>query len=214
MPQIITCLSQKGGVGKSTIARLIARTYAEAGWRVKIADFNTRQKTSVDWVAVRMANSLKPELAAEPFTSVKAVLRENHDLVVIDGKPDSDVTSLEAAKAALLNVIPTGVSIDDLKPQILFVNELVSKGVNRASVLFVINQTIGSAASLRMAREYILGAGYRCAETDLPAKTSYHNAQNIGAAVSETDIATLNERAESLAAEIVSRANEIEDQAA
>lgn len=212
-PLIITCLSQKGGVGKSTLARLIARTYADAGWRVKIADFNTRQKTSVDWVALRMANSLKPEIAAEPFSSTKALKREQYDLVVVDGRPDSDTSSLEAARMALLNIIPTGVSVDDLKPQILFANELSAKGVDRGSILFVINQTIGSAASLRAAREHITAAGYRCAETDLPAKTSYHNAQNIGAAVSETEHATLNERAEALAAEIVGRANEIEDAA-
>src|SRR5690606_13225664 len=135
-PLIITCLSQKGGVGKSTFARLIARTYAAAGWRVKIADFNVKQKTSVDWVAVRMQNELEPQLAAEPFTSVKALARENHDLVVVDGRPDSDTTSLEAARLALLNVIPTGVSADDLRPQVLFARELVAKGVCEDRILF------------------------------------------------------------------------------
>lgn len=212
--QIITCLSQKGGVGKSTLARLIARTYASAGWSVKIADFNTKQKTSVDWVALRMVNSLEPQIAAEPFSSVKALSRETHDLIVVDGKPDSDTSSLEAARVALLNVIPTGVTVDDLRPQVLFANELVTKGVKRERMLFVINQTIGSVAALRNAQEFIAAAGFRLAQTDLPAKTSYHNAQNVGAAVSETDHPTLNERAEALAAEIVTRANEIEDQEA
>jgi chromosome partitioning protein len=211
---IITCLSQKGGVGKSTIARLIARTYASAGWSVKIADFNTKQKTSVDWVALRMVNSLEPQIAAEPFSSVKALARESHDLIVVDGKPDSDTTSLEAARVALLNVIPTGVSVDDLRPQVMFANELVAKGVKRDRLLFVINQTIGSAPALRNAQDFITAAGFRYAETDLPVKTSYHNAQGIGAAVSETDHPSLNERAETLATEIVTRANELEDQEA
>lgn len=209
--QIITFLSQKGGVGKSTLARLIARTYAEAGWRVKIADFNTKQKTSVDWVALRITNSLKPEISAEPFSSVKALARENYDLIVVDGRPDSDATSLEAARVALLNVIPTGVSADDLKPQLLFANELVSKGVRREHILFVVNQTIGSPAQLRKAHEFIQANGYSFAPTDLPARTSYHNAQDVGAAVSETDHESLNERADQLASEIVARANEIED---
>lgn len=212
-PQIITCLSQKGGVGKSTLARLIARTYADGGLTVKIADFNTKQKTSTDWVALRLTNSLKPDVAAEPMSSVKALARENYDIIVVDGRPDSDTTSLEAARLALLNIIPTGVSVDDLRPQVLFANELVSKGVPRERVLFVINQTIGSAASLRQAQSFIQASGFQYAQTDLPAKTSYHNAQNVGAAVSETDHASLNERAEQLAAEIVTRANEIEDAA-
>lgn len=37
---IIGCISQKGGVGKSTLARLIAREYANSGWNVKIADLD------------------------------------------------------------------------------------------------------------------------------------------------------------------------------
>lgn len=210
-PLIITCLSQKGGVGKSTFARLIARTYAAAGWRVKIADFNVKQKTSVDWVAVRMQNELEPQLAAEPFTSVKALARENHDLVVVDGRPDSDTTSLEAARLALLNVIPTGVSADDLRPQVLFARELVAKGVCEDRILFAFNLTVGSKASLRAAQESIAKSGFRYVAIDLPARTGYHNAQNVGAAVSETEHRTLNERAEQVAAAIVARANEIED---
>jgi chromosome partitioning protein len=54
---LIGSLAQKGGVGKSTLARLIARTYANGDWRVKIADFNTKQRTSVDWVAERQAQA-------------------------------------------------------------------------------------------------------------------------------------------------------------
>ena len=38
MTVMIGVVSQKGGVGKSTISRLVAREYAAAGWTVKIAD--------------------------------------------------------------------------------------------------------------------------------------------------------------------------------
>jgi len=40
MALVIAVVSQKGGVGKSTCARLIAREYAQAGWNVKIADLD------------------------------------------------------------------------------------------------------------------------------------------------------------------------------
>ena len=47
---IIICMcSQKGGVGKSTLARLVAREYANAGWSVKIADLDVSQGTSFNW---------------------------------------------------------------------------------------------------------------------------------------------------------------------
>jgi chromosome partitioning protein len=40
MSHIIGFISQKGGVGKSTLARLVAREYASGGWNVKIADLD------------------------------------------------------------------------------------------------------------------------------------------------------------------------------
>jgi len=36
MTVLVGMVSQKGGVGKSTLARLLAREYAQAGWKVKI----------------------------------------------------------------------------------------------------------------------------------------------------------------------------------
>src|SRR5215467_13387540 len=40
MAIIIGVVSQKGGVGKSTIARLVAREFAAQGWQVKIGDLD------------------------------------------------------------------------------------------------------------------------------------------------------------------------------
>ena len=40
MTLFLGIVSQKGGVGKSTLARLVAKEYATAGWRVKIADLD------------------------------------------------------------------------------------------------------------------------------------------------------------------------------
>jgi cellulose biosynthesis protein BcsQ len=46
MPIVISFVSQKGGVSKGTLARLIAREYANSGWNVKIADLDVGQGTS------------------------------------------------------------------------------------------------------------------------------------------------------------------------
>lgn len=206
----IACLSQKGGVGKSTLSRLIARTYAGAGWTVKICDFNTKQKTSVDWAALRMSSQIAPEIAAEAFTNVKSALKQDFDLLVLDGRPDSDTTSLDCARGAAVTVIPTSVTFDDLKPQVLFAHELIAKGVDRRRVVFVLNRTGDSQAAIRDARAYIESAGYFVLQHDLPARTAYEIAQNSGYSVSETTFATLKERADAIAGEIVDRVNELE----
>lgn len=204
---VIACLSQKGGVGKSTLARLLARTYASAGWSVKIADFNVRQKTSVDWAAVRMTQDVSPAIAAESFVSTKTLRKENHDLIVADGKPDSDQSSLEIARSADICVLPTGLTADDLKPQAMFANELVTKGVDRSKILFVLNKTTESHVAVAEARQYLESIGYLVCKTDLSTKTGYQMAQNTGRSIAETNYHTLNERADALAAEIVARIN-------
>ncbi len=49
MTMIIGVISQKGGVGKSTLSRALAREAAVGGLRVKLADLDTQQGTSSDW---------------------------------------------------------------------------------------------------------------------------------------------------------------------
>jgi chromosome partitioning protein len=209
---MIACLSQKGGVGKSTFARLIATAYAHSGWEVKIADFNTKQKTSTDWAAMRQELvdvSNLPAVAAETFSSVKAAQKQsgNYDLMVFDGRPDSDSSSLEIARVADLIVIPVGVALDDLKPQVLFAHELASKGIDKRRMIFFVNRTVDSELACQDARAYIEGAGYQCAKTWIPMRTGYQIAQNSGRSIIETLYMSLNMRASELAAEIVAIAN-------
>lgn len=202
---IIASLSQKGGVGKSTLARLIARHYAAGGWRVKIADFNVKQGTSTEWVRNRLRFGVIPEVAGEPVTSVKSVLKQDYDLMVMDGRPDAETTSADIAKVADLILIPTGVSFDDLEPQLKFANELYSRGVRKQQMLFVLNKTTKSPAAVTAASDWLKEGGYQPADTEIPFLQAYQNAQNFGKALSESDYPTLNDRAELLCAEIVGR---------
>jgi cellulose biosynthesis protein BcsQ len=56
---VIGVVSQKGGVGKSTVARLVAREFAAQNWSVKIADLDISQATSFKWRARRLRACLK-----------------------------------------------------------------------------------------------------------------------------------------------------------
>jgi chromosome partitioning protein len=206
----IACLSQKGGVGKSTIARLIAKTYAAGGWRVKIADFNVKQKTSVDWAALRMSQGIEPEIAAEAYTDVtRAVNQSDLDLVVFDGKPDADTQTIRLAQQSDLVIVPTGVSADDLVPQVRFAQELKMRGIIAGKIFFVLNKVTDSTAAIADAKRFIQTAGYEVATTTLPMKTAFVNAQNSGRALSESEFPSLNDRAEALAAEIISHVNNL-----
>ncbi|MBI1930664.1 ParA family protein [Candidatus Poribacteria bacterium] len=71
----IGVVSQKGGVGKSTLARLIACEYARAQWRVKIASLDLSQGTSYNWQSRRLQQGIHPEIAVEQFATIDQALR-------------------------------------------------------------------------------------------------------------------------------------------
>lgn len=204
---VISCLSQKGGVGKSTLCRLIARTYAVAGWNVKICDFNTTQLTSKKWSDVRRELDIEPHIDAEPCVSPTRLRREPYDLVVADGRPDSDQSSMEIARHSDLIILPTGTAVDDLEPQLAFGKELVSKGIPADAILFVLNKIDDGTSAVEAARGYL--DGFAVARQELVSRISYQRAQNYGKALSEVEnyIGRLAETADILAAEIVDRVN-------
>jgi chromosome partitioning protein len=209
---IIACLSQKGGVGKSTLARLIARTYAVSGWTVKIADFNTKQLTSAKWAEIRKQAGIEPAIDASGFNQPTAMRREPHNLIVADGRPDSDQSSLDIARLSDLIIIPTGLPLDDLEPQLAFAMELVEKGVPKEKVVFVLNKVTESKRAVQAAREYLASAtGFYVAKQEIASKISYQQAQNHGYALSEVEkhVGRLEEVADLLAAEIVDRAQSL-----
>ena len=71
MPTVVAFISQKGGVGKSTLARALAREAAAGGLSVKIADLDTQQGTSVDWHRQRLDGAIEPSVAVEAFRTAQ-----------------------------------------------------------------------------------------------------------------------------------------------
>lgn len=199
-------ISQKGGVGKSTIAQLLAVTYAKADWSVKIADLDTNQMTSTEWVGVRLKNAVEPAVAAEPFNSVSTAIRGAYDLIVLDGKPHASKETLEIARACHQIVIPTSTTVADLVPAVRLAIELRHRGIDKERIILVLNQTADAESQLEEARRYLNSAGYKLANNDLPVRAGYRAAQNSGRAVIETTFPTLNERADLLAQELVDHA--------
>jgi chromosome partitioning protein len=157
----LAVLSQKGGVGKSTIARLMATAYAGVGWRVKLADFHTKQLASVRWAGERLRTEVQPKVPAEAFANVRKALTQQtqYDLMVFDGKPNFDSVTLEIARESDMILVPAGVTLDDLDPQVKFAHELLQRGIDRKNILFVLNKSLDSAISITDAKGFIEAAG-------------------------------------------------------
>src|SRR5579884_2070193 len=140
MALLIGIASQKGGVGKSTLARLIAREYANAGWSVKIADLDVSQATSFNWQGRRLQSAMEPVIPVERFGSLEQALKNaaHFDLMIFDAPPHSTAGTLRIAEKSDIVVLPTGLSLDDLEPSVRLAHELVKKAVPKVKIAFAL----------------------------------------------------------------------------
>jgi chromosome partitioning protein len=205
---IISFLSQKGGVGKSTLTRLIAREFAFHDWSVKIADMDTSQGTCISWHRRRIDAGILPEISAEVFSSVAKALKfvEQYDLILFDSAPHSTQMTLQIAKSSDVTILPCGIALDDLEPQVLLAHDLVKKGISKSKVAFAFCRVGDSEAELSEATDYIKHAGYNLLKGYIPERTGYRRASDAGQAITETPYKSLNNRAEELAQSIINLA--------
>jgi chromosome partitioning protein len=196
---VIAFVSQKGGVGKSTLARALAREGAASGLRVKLADLDTQQGTAVDWHRVRLAARIEPLISIEAYATAGQALAAapHYDLLILDGPARTSAATLEIARSSSVVVQPTGAAADDLRPAVREFHALAKAGVPTAKLVFVLNH-IGTDAEEDDARQYIAQAGYAVLPGSLPERAGYRMAQNAGYAVTETRFGALNQRADAL----------------
>ena len=211
MTYIIGMVSQKGGVGKSTLARMMAREFISGGLRAKIADLDTQQQTCTNWAGRRAENSLSPEVQTQSFANIRTALEDSphFDVLVLDGKPNASQQTVEIAGAADLVVIPTGQTIDDLHPGVLLAHSLSRKGILPSKIVFAMFKTTGSKRENATARQYLSEAGYFVLNGEVSVSTAYGSASDMGKAITETSFGTLNARAANLAQSIIDRMSEL-----
>ena len=206
MGAIIGFVSQKGGVGKSTLARGIGREAAAGGLSVKIADLDVQQGTSVNWYRRRLEAGIEPLFSVESFKTAAQALKlsSQFDYLIIDGPARASAATLEIARAATLIVQPTGSSVDDLEPAVLTFHELVRDGISRDILVFALSR-VGTDAEEAEARAYVKQAGYTVLDGSIQERPAYRQASNVGLSITETRYPQLNKRADALIQAIVDR---------
>ena len=206
MAAVVAFVSQKGGVGKSTLSRALAREAAAGGLRVKVADLDTQQGTSVDWHRQRLNASIEPVVSVEAFATAAQALgvANGFDILILDGPARTSQATLEIARAANMVVQPTGASLDDLRPAVREFHALVKAGLPPARLAFALNR-IGTPAEEAETRAYLVEAGYAVLDGCLLERPAYRQAQNAGHAITETRYVALNERADALIQSLIDR---------
>jgi chromosome partitioning protein len=117
--QIFSLISQKGGAGKSTLARQLAVLAGEAGASILID--RDPQETSTKWWQRRQAIQPAPErpdllnLDGTDLTAAIKALRKQQGVVFVDTRPAVAEPEAEAARIADLVIVPVRPSPDDLE---------------------------------------------------------------------------------------------------
>lgn len=166
---------QKGGVGKSTLARALAVTIAEKQMDVLIADFDTKQLTSLEWQARRQENDIEPEIEVASFKNPDKLrkIEKRYGAIVLDTRGHTDKDLIEMAQWVDAIVLPTGVSMDDLAPTAGLVRHLSKKGVKPKRIMTVLTRTGRSVKQIEDARDYLDLQGVRYLDEVFPYKDGY-----------------------------------------
>ena len=206
MPAIVAFVSQKGGVGKSTLARALATLAAEEGLSVRLADLDWKQQTAKHWSDVRSQNGIEPQIDCRVYDSAIAAIDEakDVDLLVIDQPGYASGQTADLAQQANLVIEPTGPSIDDMRPGVLVLHELAGEGIAKDKMAVALFR-VGSAAEERRARAYMSEYGYTVLDGYMPEKMSLRQAQDNGHAVTEAKGGALRGPADDLMAAMLTK---------
>jgi len=206
---IISFISQKGGVGRSTLARATAVESIRAGNDTHLADLDGQQQTSAKWGERRDKAAIFPSVETGVYRRHDVALKaaSNYSCLIVDTRPFADISSLEIARQSDLVVLTTGTSVDDLEPSLLLGHELVHKGVAHHRLLFVVGKA-PSLAEGRRAIETITAWQFSCLGTFLVFKAGYSITLDAGQAITETPWKTLNSRARNIVNDILARARQ------
>lgn len=202
--RIITTLGQKGGVGKSSVARMLAVYGTLCGWETRLCDLDPAQGTASTWKGARDAGEIEPDVAVEKCRTVEAALRYRDlvKLLILDTPAFLDKRGLDAAKASNLVVIPSGLGLDDLAPQVEAGYELLDKGLDQSDIVFVLARA-RNGSEARAAVKYLRPTGFKVMSPVMRELPSIRQAHSAGRCAFETGYDTVDGDMRHLAANIL-----------
>ena len=193
--QTILIAAQKGGAGKTTLARNLAVAASLDGQRVLCLDLDP-QASLRSWWESREADTpamLDRDPPPDTLGNALKAADEQFDLCIIDTPPAAAQWLSEAMKAANLVVIPVRPSPDDLRA----VGATIA-AVNQANIPFVfaLSQTPRARITEEAAR--VLAQHGRVAPVNIAQRVSYAETGATGQGVMETSDTKAKEEIEAI----------------
>jgi chromosome partitioning protein len=179
----ICIAAQKGGAGKTTLARNIAVAAAQDGKRVLCLDLDPQQSLRQWWQAreVDAPMMLNSDPAPHALKETIEAARQQFDLVVIDTPPAAPAWLADTLAIADLALIPVRPSPDDLRAVGATIGALNSA---RVPFAFVMSQTPRAKLTEEAAR--VLAQHGRVAPVNIAQRVVYAETGASGLGVIET----------------------------
>ncbi len=203
--KIASFVGQKGGVGKSTLARVLAVAAARQEYRVLLADFDLEQLSCVEWSAARLRNGIAPDIEARVFNSFKNLRKKasDLDLVVVDTRGLADELTKEVSQESDVVFLPTGTSMDDLRPTLALARKLSKSKKISNKIVLILSKVGRSERLLQTARDTIAEAGFEVLDNVWPERDGFQADLDIGKAGSEAHNPYLREAAAMIEADLL-----------
>ncbi len=184
---IIGVLSQKGGVGKTTLAVNIAAALARGGRRVLLVDADP-QGSALAWSSARAAAPLFPVVGMAKPTLHRELpqVARGYDRVVVDGAPRTNELARSAILASDLVLVPVQPSAYDVwaaADTVALIREASQYRELRAA--FVVNRRIGRTAIGRDVATALAALGLPVLEPPIGQRVLFAECAGAGLAVGE-----------------------------
>lgn len=199
---IIAFISQKGGVGKSTLSQALAIEARKQRIKVLLADCDSQQGTSYEW------SKINGKTPCQVFQQVKDIWPyvKKYDLIIIDAPARTSQATLEIAKKADLIIQPTGASRADLVPAVKEFNALVKANIPKKKLLFVLTR-LSTPTEAKAIQKYLKKTGYNCSPFYVMEKASYKQTQNEGKSITQTKYQGLAQQVKELVTDLLDYLN-------
>jgi chromosome partitioning protein len=184
---IVAVISEKGGVGKTTIALSLAVSASRKGNQVAVFDIDP-QATASQWSDTRTTEMpvVVSMQAARLSASIQRAQAQGVGFVVIDTPPRSGSEAVEAARVANLVVIPVEAHIFSLDTVAKAATMLKLAG-DKTRSFFVINKAPVQGNESALAVDYIKSQGMQVCPVILHHRAAHRHASNNGLVAAEFD---------------------------
>ena len=184
--EIIAIAMQKGGVGKSTLARSLAVAASKGGYNVLVLDMDAQQSMS-HW-AERRAEQL-PAVKFSSESELPKMLERAEgagcDLVIIDTPPARSTEASAAVEEANLAIIPCTPDIEAYEQLPRTARVARTTGTPAAAVLTMVHPT--SKTEEKIARKVFATIGIPMAEAVLHRFKVHRDASREGVTAQEME---------------------------